>query len=57
MARVQIYCRRQWAGSAIAQSPGSGLIPIALGEAKRLLAHLTTVIPDRAMPTTDECYL
>jgi hypothetical protein len=57
MARVQIYCRRQWAGSAIAQSPGSGLIPIALGEAKRLLAHLTTAIPDRAMPTTDECYL
>jgi SRSO17 transposase len=35
--------------AAIAPSPGSGLIPITLGEAKRLLAHLITTIPDRAM--------
>jgi hypothetical protein len=27
----------------------SGLIPITLGEVKRLLAHLTTAIPQRVL--------
>ena len=31
------------------KSPGSDLIPLTLGEAKRLLAHLITTIPTRAM--------
>ena len=30
------------------KSPGSGLIPVTLGEVRRLLAHLTTTIPTRA---------
>ncbi|HTR94333.1 MAG TPA: hypothetical protein VMI73_21565 [Trebonia sp.] len=30
------------------KSPGSGLIPVTLGEVRRLLAHLTTQIPSRA---------
>ena len=34
--------------AAIAQSPGSGLISLTLGEVRRLLAHLITTIPGRA---------
>src|ERR1700730_14588937 len=30
------------------KSPGSGLIPVTLGEVRRLLAHLITTIPSRA---------
>ena len=31
------------------KSPGSGLIPVTLGEVRRLLAHLITAIPARAI--------
>ncbi|MBE1463800.1 hypothetical protein H4W33_002812 [Kibdelosporangium phytohabitans] len=31
------------------KSPGSGLIPVTLGEVKRLLAHLITTVPDHAV--------
>jgi hypothetical protein len=30
------------------KSPGSGLIPVTLGEVRRLLAHLTATVPSRA---------
>src|SRR5208282_6831965 len=30
------------------KSPGSGLIPVTLGEVRRLLAYLITIVPARA---------
>jgi hypothetical protein len=35
--------------AVIALKPGSGLIPVTLGEVKRLLAHLITTVPQRVV--------
>ena len=37
-------------GSDRPKSPGSGLIPVTLGEVRRLLAHLITTLPCRYAP-------